>query len=72
MADDGRARLTLPVGVRDHLQGPADAPLTLVEYGDYGCPHCGHAYPIVKAVQRRLGSRLRVAGCRWHTDRSIE
>src|SRR5437588_10720383 len=53
------AALTLPVGERDHTQGPADAPLTLVEYGDYECPHCGRAYPIVKQIQRRLGRRLR-------------
>jgi len=49
----------MPVGNRDHAQGPADAPVTLVEYGDYECPHCGRAYPIVKEVQRRLGSKLR-------------
>src|SRR5579871_4401521 len=57
--DDGAARLTLPVGPRDHAQGPADARVTLVEYGDYECPHCGRAYPIVKEVQRRLGAALR-------------
>jgi len=51
--------LTLPVAERDHAQGPAAAPVTLVEYGDYECPSCGSAYPIVKALQRRLGSRLR-------------
>jgi len=60
MADDEVPRLTMPVGNRDHAQGSADAPVTLVEYGDYECPHCGRAYPIVKEVQRRLGSRLRV------------
>ncbi len=54
------AELTLPVGVdRDHIQGPADAPLTLLEYGDYECPYCGAAYPIVKQVQAQLGDRLR-------------
>ena len=52
-------RLTLPVGERDHSQGPGDAPVTLVEYGDYECPYCGRAYPIVKEVQRRMGDRLR-------------
>jgi protein-disulfide isomerase len=57
--DHERPALTLPVGPRDHAEGPADAPVTLVEYGDYECPHCGRAYPIVKEVQRRLGSRLR-------------
>lgn len=51
--------LTLPVGPRDHAQGSEAAPVTLVEYGDYECSHCGRAYPIVKAVQARLGERLR-------------
>jgi len=59
MADEDVARLTLPVGPRDHAQGPGDALVTLVEYGDYECPHCGRAFPIVKEVQRRLGSKLR-------------
>jgi protein-disulfide isomerase len=57
--NDERATLRIPVTDRDHSQGPADAVLTLVEYGDYECPHCGRAYPIVKEVQRRLGSQLR-------------
>ncbi len=48
----------LPVSERDHVQGPANAPCTLVEYGDNECPFCGQAYPIVKAVQARLGRRL--------------
>ena len=59
MADEDVARLTLPVGPRDHAQGQPDALVTLVEYGDYECPHCGRAYPIVKEVQRRLGAKLR-------------
>jgi protein-disulfide isomerase len=53
------ARLVLPVGDRDHIQGPASALVTLVEYGDYQCPYCGEAYPIVQEVQRRMGARLR-------------
>ena len=44
---------------RDHIQGPADAAVTLVEYGDYECPYCGAAYPIVKELQARMGDRLR-------------
>src|SRR5207248_5368317 len=51
--------LTIPVGEGDHAQGPADAPVTLVEYGDYECPYCGMAYPIVKQVQAHFGDRLR-------------
>lgn len=54
------ATLTLPVDpARDHLQGPDDAPITLVEYSDYECPYCGMAYPIVKAVQAAMRDRLR-------------
>jgi protein-disulfide isomerase len=53
------AVLTVPVDPdRDHTQGPADAAVTLVEYGDYECPYCGAAYPIVKEVQERMGERL--------------
>src|SRR5262249_36036692 len=48
-----------PVSPEDHVQGPSDAPVTLVEYGDYQCPYCGQAYPIVKAIQKRFGTRLR-------------
>jgi protein-disulfide isomerase len=44
---------------RDHIQGSADAAVTLVEYGDYECPYCGAAYPIVKEVQSRMGDALR-------------
>ncbi len=50
--------LTVPVGPQDHMQGGKDAPVTLVEYGDYQCPYCGSAYPIVKAVQKKLGKKL--------------
>jgi protein-disulfide isomerase len=52
-------RLTVDVGADDHVRGPASAPLTLVEYGDYECPYCGAAYPIVKEVERILGGDLR-------------
>jgi protein-disulfide isomerase len=57
-ADQGGAVLGVPVHEGDHLQGPRTAPATLVEYGDFECPHCGRAYPIVKAVQRLMGPRL--------------
>ncbi len=48
-----------PVGPGDHAQGPADAPITLVEYGDYECPHCAAAHGVVRTVQRELGGSLR-------------
>jgi protein-disulfide isomerase len=54
------ATLVIPVDdERDHIQGPADAAATLVQYGDYECPYCGAAYPIIKEVQARMGDRLR-------------
>ena len=53
------ATLTLPVSARDHAEGAADAPITLVEYGDYQCPYCGAAYPVVKRLQKTLGMKLR-------------
>ena len=52
------SRLTIPVTENDHLQGSATAEWTLVEYGDYECPACGQAYPIVKQLQERLGDQL--------------
>ena len=56
---DASATLTQPVSARDHAEGPADPPLTLVEYGDYQCPYCGAAYPVVKRLQKTLGKKLR-------------
>jgi len=53
------ARLAVPVSGHDHARGPADAPVTLVEYGDFECPACGAAYPVVAALQRELADRLR-------------
>jgi protein-disulfide isomerase len=52
-------RLAVPVSEKDHAQGPASAPLTLVEYGDYECPYCGNAYPVVKRLKEEMGDRLR-------------
>ncbi|RBI59721.1 disulfide bond formation protein DsbA [halophilic archaeon] len=52
-------KLMVPVNERDHIQGSPDAPVTLVEYGDYECPHCGRAYFIIQEIQRVFGYRLR-------------
>src|SRR5271170_7535075 len=51
-------KLAVAVNAKDHRQGDKDAPCTLVEYGDYQCPSCGQAYPIVKRVQKHFGKRL--------------
>src|ERR1700693_3698039 len=52
------AMLKIPVTPEDHANGPENAEATLVEYGDYQCPSCGQAYPIVKRVQKHFGKRL--------------
>ncbi len=48
-----------PVTERDHVLGPPTAPITIIEYGDYECPDCFNAVPIMKEVRRLLGDRLR-------------
>jgi len=59
MATKPGPRLLLPVGPRDHIQGPANAPVTLVEYGDFECPYCGAAHPIIKKTQEIMRDDLR-------------
>ena len=46
------------VSEKDHIQGNNEASIVLVEYGDYQCPYCGKAYPIVKRMQEKLGNQL--------------
>jgi protein-disulfide isomerase len=53
------SQLKIPIGPGDHTQGDPAAPCTLVEYGDYQCPYCGQAYPMVKRLQKHFGNRLR-------------
>ena len=48
--------LAVPVDVeRDHIRGPEDTPVTLVEYGDFECPYCGQAEPVVRALLADFG-----------------
>jgi protein-disulfide isomerase len=55
----GGPTLTLPVGSRDHVLGDESAAVTLLEYGDFQCPQCGQAYPIVHQVRAAFAARLR-------------
>ena len=52
--------LLVPVGADDHAIGPDDAPITLVEYGDYECPYCGRAFPILKQLRETLADKFRL------------
>ena len=55
-----RALLSIPVGPEDHSRGPLDAKLTVVEYGDYQCPYCGQAYPIVEKLLSEFADSMRL------------
>src|SRR5215471_17828975 len=52
--------LSDPVTERDHVRGPANAKVTLVEYGDFECPFCARAEPVLREVQRRFGDAVRL------------
>src|SRR5215472_5815108 len=53
-------KLSAPVNTdQDHVVGASDAPVTLVEYGDFECPFCGRSYPAVQRIRGELGDRLR-------------
>lgn len=52
------ANLKPPVSKEDHIQGSFQAPVILLEYGDFQCPHCGAAYPVVKEIQKHFGKQL--------------
>lgn len=51
--------LKVPVNHSDHVQGNNNAPVELVEYGDYQCPYCGEAYHSIKLLQEKLGDDLK-------------
>jgi protein-disulfide isomerase len=61
IGDVDTPRLVPPVHDGDHTLGPASAPVTLVEYGDYECPFCGAAQPSVREVLRIAGESIRFA-----------
>lgn len=53
------SRLSIPVSERDHYFGSPTAAVTVVEYGDYECPHCGLAERTVQELAARLGDEWR-------------
>ncbi len=55
------SKLKPPIGKQDHVRGHANAPVSLVEYGDFQCPNCGEAFPVVEEIVHELGHGLRFA-----------
>ena len=58
------SELKIPVTATDHIQGDENAPVILVEYGDYECPHCGRAYPIVDGIPVLIAGQEQGMGTR--------
>jgi protein-disulfide isomerase len=57
--DTNSKKLTVPVNIgSDHIRGSINAPITIVEYGDYECPYTGMAYPIVKEIMKQFGDQI--------------
>lgn len=54
-----RTKLKIPVTTHDHSRGEENAPLTLVEYGDYECPFCARAHLAIKALEKHFAGKLR-------------
>lgn len=59
MPESDNPQLSAEVNEKDHVQGSDAAQVTLVEYGDYQCPYCGKAHPIVKRIQEAMGDKLK-------------
>jgi protein-disulfide isomerase len=53
------AVLTRDIELQDHVKGRDDAPVTLVEYGDFECPYCGETVGLIESVQQLMGDKLR-------------
>ncbi len=52
------SKLAVPVRKQDHTLGPLNAPVILVECGDFECPYCGQAHSVLKAILKEMGSEL--------------
>ena len=51
--------MTKDIVNKDHIQGNVNAPVELIEYGDYECPYCKEAFYAVKKIQQELGDNLK-------------
>src|SRR3954470_22027297 len=61
MKTQGHVGLTVPVNEADHVRGPQDARVTLLEYGDFECPHCREAHFILTELEKTLADSMQLA-----------
>jgi protein-disulfide isomerase len=60
MTPQTQTQLAVPVNAQDHSRGPKDAPITLVEYGDFECPHCGQAHYQLQELEKAIGESMQL------------
>jgi protein-disulfide isomerase len=60
MTPQTQTQLAVPVNAQDHSRGPKNAPITLVEYGDFECPHCGQAHYQLQELEKAIGESMRL------------
>ena len=60
MISPASSSLLTPDAAVDHILGPASAPVTIIEYGDFECPSCGQAHAAVKIILERFADRVRL------------
>src|SRR5690348_6178291 len=60
MTPQTQTQLVVPVNAQDHSRGPKNAPITLVEYGDFECPHCGQAHYQLQELEKAIGESMRL------------
>ena len=60
MTPQTQTQLAVPVNAQDHSRGPKDAPITLIEYGDFECPHCGQAHYQLQELEKAIGESMRL------------
>jgi protein-disulfide isomerase len=53
-----QTQLAKPITRSDHIRGRTDAPVQLVEYGDFECPYCGQAHLILRSIEQQMGDQV--------------
>jgi protein-disulfide isomerase len=68
---NGTSAQVLPVDAHGHALGPEDAAVTVVEFGDFECPHCRQAWPVVQGLRNEFAGQVRFVYRHWLPDAEI-